>query len=388
MRARLDIDLRLEHAARSLSNFLEDDLSAAYLGLGSCARTHLDRFRSFLQSFYVGRYGYWPPAIHGTNNLGSSHAIFRSMYLEFRNLYECLVDTESGISIRDQRLADGGLCVFQNVTDFATRHSYVPLPHPLPLLPESVAGSAKSRSAATLDVRKIRMPFGGRQAKQERRNAAIMALSAATNHENPTVKNCPLVREYMRFEHTCASKEDEKIPLAEARKVRWILIYSIFQVLVSVNRAPDEVRDTGGVSYPLCVRMIGEPPWKTRTKAEKSEWKANRIDIKPDADPLKMGPNSYKESSKKRQARSNPLSNLLDRGQARDLKPEEVDSDSGSSSSPASGWSIKSASSSNDCLTNMDHVSVHSSTKEHESKKMSESSAKDRGGPNVSQRVS
>ncbi|KAL9123241.1 MAG: hypothetical protein Q9187_000222, partial [Circinaria calcarea] len=51
-RAHLEMDIRLDHVGKSLGNFLEDDLSEAYLGLPDEARGHLERFRSFLHSFY------------------------------------------------------------------------------------------------------------------------------------------------------------------------------------------------------------------------------------------------------------------------------------------------------------------------------------------------
>lgn len=379
MRTRLETDLRLEHAGRSLSTFLEDDLSAAYLGLGNGARVHLDRFRSFLHSFYVGRYGYWPPAINGASNVAFSQSIFRSMYFEFRNLYEYLVDTESTTSIQDQKPADGGLCVFQNVTAFDERHKYAPLPHPLPLVPESVKGLTWHPSAASLDVRKIRAFFGGRNTKMNKRIVAMTALSVATNFENMTVMKCPLVREYMRFEKACASKEEENVPLAEARKVRWILIYAILQVLVSVNRAPNEVRDTSGVSYSLCFQIIGTPLWKTGVRAQGSERTENEIEIKPDADYVTIQPSSTKfmEASPKyipSPARTLNMSptlcvncpqplrtsscEFLEQEQGNGLDLAEVDSDSSSSVSPGSGWSNTSASSSDDGLLTIDTLSV------------------------------
>lgn len=41
MRSSLEMNVRLERAGRSLGDFLEDDLSRAYLGVGNDARVHL-----------------------------------------------------------------------------------------------------------------------------------------------------------------------------------------------------------------------------------------------------------------------------------------------------------------------------------------------------------
>ncbi|KAL8714775.1 MAG: hypothetical protein Q9220_001288 [cf. Caloplaca sp. 1 TL-2023] len=256
-RAHLEMDLRIEHAGRSLGNFLEDDLSGAYLGLSSVARTHLDRFRCFLHSFYVAKYSYWPPTRLNRSSAAFPKATFKSMYFEFRNLYEYLVDSGSSTDMQSNRPADGGICVFQNITAFDKRRKYASLPHPLPLVPEMVSPSGRQRSNT---VRKI---FKNSQAqKSERRAASLAALSAATNPSDIKVMECSLVREYLRFEKSWTLQEkDDSISCSDARKVRWILIYAVLQTLISVTRAPPEVRDTEGVSYPLCCQIAGTPPW-------------------------------------------------------------------------------------------------------------------------------
>ncbi|KAL8696322.1 MAG: hypothetical protein Q9224_002855 [Gallowayella concinna] len=106
-RAHMEMDLRLEHAGRSLGNFLEDDLSGAHLGLPPAARVHLDRFRSFLHSFYVAKYGYWPTTRINSSSAAFPKSTFKSMYFEFRNLYGYLVDPKSSPELQSNRPADG-----------------------------------------------------------------------------------------------------------------------------------------------------------------------------------------------------------------------------------------------------------------------------------------
>ena len=281
------MDLRLDHAGKSLGNFLEDHVSGACLGLGNDAQVHLERFRSFLHSYYVGKYGYWPPPETKENSTALPKFTYRSMYFEFRRLYEYLVDPASTTSMQDNRLADGGICVLQNIQAFDKRRRYTSLPHPLPLVPDLPDDMARQRSNG------ISKFFGNRQAKLERRATALVALSAATNPCDLRVMECGLVREYLQFEKSWTLKEEETVSCADARKVRWILIYAILQTLISVTRAPREVRDTEGVSYPLCCQIAGTPPWayvdnnpRNTAKAPPTEIKKAKkiIELRPDAD--------------------------------------------------------------------------------------------------------
>ena len=257
------MDLHLGRVMAALSNFLEDDFSAAYLGLGQGARAHLDRFRSFLHSFYVEKFGYWPPP----EGSCFSKALYRSMYFDFRSLYDYLVDMESTESIQSQKPASGGICVLQNVQAFNKRHKNAPLPHPLPRLPEDTTPRNRTQSQRAL----VAFKLGSKQARTDRYMTTRAALTAATNTHDVSVTSSPLVMAYMRFERECAVRQrDEKVSIADARKVRWLLIYGVLQMLISAIRAPKEVRDTEEPTYPLCCLVTGTPPWKIGTKALKA----------------------------------------------------------------------------------------------------------------------
>jgi hypothetical protein len=54
-RAYLEMDIYLGKVMLAVNNFLEDDMSPALVGLSDGGRAELDRFRSFLHSFYVGK---------------------------------------------------------------------------------------------------------------------------------------------------------------------------------------------------------------------------------------------------------------------------------------------------------------------------------------------
>ncbi|KAF2192632.1 hypothetical protein K469DRAFT_621120 [Zopfia rhizophila CBS 207.26] len=258
-RAYLEMDIHLGHVMVALSNFLEDDMSPTFLGLGDGARAHLDRFRSFLHSFYVEKFGYWPPP----KGSAFSKTLYRSMYFDFQNLYDYLVDMESTDDISSQKPASGGICVLQNVQAFDKRRDFTPLPHPMPLLPEYSAPNRKTQSQKTLRS----FTLGSKQAKTDRYMTTRAALTAATNTRDVSVTGSLLVKEYMRFERQCAlNQREEKVSMADARKVRWLLIYGVLQYLISAIRAPKEVRDTEKPCYPLCCLVAGTLPWQMRTK--------------------------------------------------------------------------------------------------------------------------
>ena len=249
------MDLRLERAGDLLSNFLEDDLSGANLGLGKEAHLHLERFRSFLHSHYVGQHCYWPPPSPVEDSISFPQSVYRAMYFEFRNLYSYLVDRSSGISMQDNKPVDGGICVFQNIQAFDKRGKYAALPHPLPLVPKVPSTISSRKGLGRLNI------FASKKATFDRRAAASSALALASNATDTEITSCGLVQDYIRFERIWTMKEEEAVSCADARKVRWILVYAILQTLISVTQVPTEVRDTEGVQYPLCCQTAGTPPW-------------------------------------------------------------------------------------------------------------------------------
>jgi hypothetical protein len=102
------------------------------------------------------------------------------------------------------------------------------------------------------------------------------------------------VRAYRKFEAESIvplnkSDKREKVSVADARKVRWILIYAVYQVLRNVTDEPPEVRDEAHVPYHLAVNTRDLPPWETKTLRRRhtdlAEQLAERdFEIKPDID--------------------------------------------------------------------------------------------------------
>lgn len=243
-----DMDAKLYSAAGMLRNFLDDELSETYLGLPHGARAHLDRFRGFLTAYYSASLGYYPP-----RNFDSD--LLRIMREDFEALYELLVDNGYDRSESMPSIAVGGICTLQMVQNFDIAHGRETLAHPLPLLPY-VPEKPKPR----------RMSWSPR-ADRTRPDSQLLshtALIKATNWHESFFNN-GLVRAYRRFEENSVlskrADKPEKVSLVDARKVRWLLVYSVYQVLKSVTDEPAEVHEDLEASYHLAVSPNLLPQW-------------------------------------------------------------------------------------------------------------------------------
>ncbi|TAQ85723.1 hypothetical protein B7494_g5946 [Chlorociboria aeruginascens] len=260
--SRIEMDIRLDQCGIMLRSFLSDELSDAYLGLSKAERSHLDKFRSFLQSYYVAKLGYYPPSISGISTFPKS--IYGQMTTEFQKLYDYLVDSHFTSSESIPSTAQGGICVLQSVESFDRRQKFPSLLHPLPLLPDV------ELPAAPQLTKRICSHFKSDKMLPDPRLVAYASLLKATNRANTSLSDCTLVRAYRGFEKDfifskSKAKRKEKLSQKDARKVRWILIYSILQTLLSATKIPEQVRDIHNVSYNLCIQAAGCPTWKEET---------------------------------------------------------------------------------------------------------------------------
>ncbi|RDA82584.1 hypothetical protein CP532_0917 [Ophiocordyceps camponoti-leonardi (nom. inval.)] len=276
-RARSAVDARLALSSAMLSNFLDDELDSAHVGMSVGIRSHLERFRSFLMAFYSGRFGYYPPRSFNAT-------VYRTMGRDFNHLYDYLKDAAFTRVDMMPSAAAGGLCVLQVVQNMDGRNRYDPLRHPLPLMPSRESPSVRTSWLARL---------GGRRAADNRR-LDHEALVRATNRRQDDGGN-DLLRAYRRFEEdsTLSPPRHERVSLVDARKVRWILIYAVHQTLRHATRRPSGVRDDAEARYLLVGEAV--PPWKQPSKeavkkvaAVRPETPRLRIDIKPDIDYLAL----------------------------------------------------------------------------------------------------
>lgn len=265
------MDFRLSRAGAMLSDLLLEELSEAHLGLSVAARAHLDRFRLYIHGFYATRFGAFPPGPSNKKcNTIFKPEVYRIMQADFTALYEYLVDLNftSGADRSPSPSAQGGLCALQLVHGFDCRHKFVPLAHPLPLLPESVKvpDSRKRSSIAWL--------VGGQNFRETKgrpgqRLLSYASLMRATNHANSQVLRNRLVIAYRQFEeeslittHKAEPTDKTSVGPADARKVRWLFIYAVYQTLLSCAEPPTELIANQDLGYHLNISTSTTPPWE------------------------------------------------------------------------------------------------------------------------------
>ncbi len=252
-RASLEMDLHINRVVKALGGFLEAELGSEHLGLSKPARDHLDHFRSFLHSHYVDSLGWFPPPHRNTWDKRP----WQEMYEDFQALYEYLVDRESSRDWTSNRGATGGICMLQNVQAFDERHGYESLPHPLALLPHAPTSTGRRSIGSQTALRNFTL--GKMPSVPEANLTPYQALTIATNSLDDHHIRRPLVQQYKGFE--CVRLEP-KLDIIEARKVRWLLVYAVLQMLSSIMKGPKEVKDADATSYPVCVLTTGCPAFE------------------------------------------------------------------------------------------------------------------------------
>lgn len=270
-RAHSELQDRLESTSVSLSTFLTDELSPTHLGLTSASRTHLDRFRDFLATYWISALGSYPPPPHSSP--GFSNQVLLRMRTEFKDLYAYLVDESFTASDCSPAAAQGGVCVLQSVQAFDARLGYESFLHPLPLLPTSSSDASRPVNNRTHSL-SLRSPTLSRtfswsrpaSPKADSRLLALSTVAKASNHHKLSLLDAPLVKAYRDFEteSILAAKEDKRtrVSAAAARKVRWILIYATLQTLRSATDILPAVRTPLTVPYHLSA-TLPRLPWQS-----------------------------------------------------------------------------------------------------------------------------
>ncbi|KAI1505444.1 hypothetical protein F5X99DRAFT_368005 [Biscogniauxia marginata] len=257
-RTRVEMDLRLGQSGSMLRTFLRNEMSDVQLGLFPGARAHLEQFRKLLHEVYTARFGYYPPPSIDPQTMMYEAEVFRTMRDDFEALHRYLVDESFDTSQKNSFLEQGGICTLWSIKSFDARHKFEPLPHPLPLLPEVPQETITSR----------RVLWFGKKIKpsQTQRSKIHAALLKATNRHRPELLKNELVQAYRQFEENSvcqppkASKSENLGPM-DARKVRWVLVYAIYQVLRQATDPPPEVKDFINAPYHLCISRANLPLW-------------------------------------------------------------------------------------------------------------------------------
>lgn len=276
-KARVDMDFRLSRAGAMLGDLLDEELSEAHVGLSTSARAHLNRFRAHVHRFYCTRFGSFPPpaADPKCSTIFRPDA-YRAMKADFETLYRYLVDVNFTTTDNAPLVAQGGLCALQSVHEFDLRHKFTPLDHPLPLLPAPLKAQESRRR------RSVPWFMGGVRSceaklRPDQRLAAHAALMRATNHMDIDLLDNELVMSYRQFEEASVMHQPQHKGLehgvtpGDARKVRWLFIYAMYQTLRSCAETPREVRyASSNVNYHLGVSSRDILPWQAQNRSRPS----------------------------------------------------------------------------------------------------------------------
>ncbi|KAI1145354.1 hypothetical protein F4825DRAFT_457596 [Nemania diffusa] len=254
-RARLEMHSRLGKASNMLKTFLKDEMFEMDIMVCPGARAHLQRFRAFLQEVYAAYFGYYPPPSIDAQTTIFEADVFRAMRHDFKALYEFLVDENYEGSQTSTKPTGSGIDVLRDIKLFDKRYSYETLLRPFPLLPDI----PRERSSYWIISWRNRPS----KASQPRGSNALTALSVATNSRCPDVVENHLVYAYRKFEEgQIPSVKEGNMEPVDGRKLRWILIYAIYQTLRHSTGIATEISDATGAAYHLGISTAGLPPWE------------------------------------------------------------------------------------------------------------------------------
>ncbi|TGJ88350.1 hypothetical protein E0Z10_g467 [Xylaria hypoxylon] len=283
-RACLETQLRVQAAEERLVAFMFADAWGP-VASNNIGRAAAERLRQFLVNHYAKTYGTWPPAESGAQTTDGEEMwltrnVAQMLQRDFGALYDYLVnrdivwdESETRSSRKWMMVSESGNKSFEADTqdlpltdlliEFDNRMRFPHIPHPYPLVPDTIPPSISATPISSRDRSKK-----DKHAKQvpddrnlERR--IQLAYTEATNIYSlgSEFTQSDLIEGFVKFEKT--DQVGAVDPFC-ARRGRWVLVYAILQTLGSVSVDSPNVRYKDGVSYHLSPRLKGTrtPPWK------------------------------------------------------------------------------------------------------------------------------
>ncbi|KAI9051941.1 hypothetical protein LZ554_004196 [Drepanopeziza brunnea f. sp. 'monogermtubi'] len=272
-RASLDVHERVQSCEARFTDFDFGDMWPVMSSHPPPARAAFERLRKFFHQHYRAAYTQWPPAPREGLEQWLSRDLVQELQKDFGALYDYLVNREVVWDCVEERSgrkwnivhpanrgfdADSQDLPFTDIlVAFDNRNRFPHIPHPYPLVPESIPIRSDFKENFYRASKKSNKPAEDKMAERK----AALAYTESTNiyllgsdfvHNN-------LVEAFVRFEKSdCAGVID---PYA-ARRGRWVLIYGILQTLASISVDTPNLRYTSDVAYHLNPRLRGTPPWK------------------------------------------------------------------------------------------------------------------------------
>lgn len=271
-RAHLELQARIHEAENSLTSFYFDDAHFSQEDLAPTVRAASSRFRRFLLQFYEKVYQTWPLK-KGQSGLWLDRIIVDRLQQDFNALYEYGVDRnvswnedididdrskryllksvdsqDFGLDAEDFRM----LGVFQNLD---CRLNVEDIPYPYPLLPTSLSPPSQTKKSV----------FRGKRQDKGRESRVALAYAESSNASQLRREYAEndLLKAFIQFEK---ADQPGDVDPREARRERWILIYSILQTLAGISVDVPQLSFKGDVSYFLNARLQGLPPWSPTDK--------------------------------------------------------------------------------------------------------------------------
>ena len=271
-RAHLELQARIHEAENSLTSFYFDDAHFSQEDLAPTVRAASSRFRRFLRQFYEKVYQTWPLK-KGQSGLWLDRIIVDRLQQDFNALYEYGVDRnvswnedididdrskryllksvdsqDFGLDAEDFRM----LGVFQNLD---CRLNVEDIPYPYPLLPTSLSPPSQTKKSV----------FRGKRQDKGRESRVALAYAESSNASQLRREYAEndLLKAFIQFEK---ADQPGDVDPREARRERWILIYSILQTLAGISVDVPQLSFKGDVSYFLNARLQGLPPWSPTDK--------------------------------------------------------------------------------------------------------------------------
>ncbi|KAI1770754.1 hypothetical protein F4818DRAFT_252414 [Hypoxylon cercidicola] len=281
----LETQLRVQAAEERLAEFSFEDIWPTHgPAARGPARDAAERLRQLFVNHYAKTHGDWPPPDAGARTVEGeemwlTRTMAKQMQKDFGALYDYLINrdivwdesetrssrkwmmvSESGNKSFDPDTSD--LPLTDMLIEFDNRMRFPHIPHPYPLVPESISPTP---------------PLSGRErSKRDKHNSskqgaddriierrAQLAYTEATNIYilGSDFTQSDLIESFVKFE-----KADQigAVDPFVARRGRWVLIYGILQTLASVSVDSPNVRYKDNVTYHLSPRFKGTkaPPWK------------------------------------------------------------------------------------------------------------------------------
>ena len=275
--AHLELQIRVREVEYHLATFFFNDAHSTHVDKPSTAQEASLRFRKFLKQYYEKKYQAWPIKSNRQNETWLNRRITSRLQQDFAALYEYCVDREvkwdeDGDDDKCERSRDWetpgrkGLLksnnfflldaedfgMLSNLRNLDCSYNRANLPHPYPLLPPSIP--------ALSPISKWSIFSKGNEKDKIRELRVAHAYATANNGFQWSREHAwnDLAKAFSAFEK---SEFLDNVNPREARRERWIIIYSVLQALAGISVDVPQLSFKNYVDYFLNARLQSLPPW-------------------------------------------------------------------------------------------------------------------------------